>query len=271
VFHTDLEGAYSEVAITFDDPPTFTFVRSPFNFTRPLPRTELRELAAGRFGPDLDAQLRACTLPPTPPLSDDDRARIVRLAGDAWAAAETTAQTGGAGVLGGEQSSSMPNALPPATHPPSPIAPASLASTPPSAAVAPAPRRALKVLLTLRPDGPAGYRALVSVGAAGCDPHFATIEATGTLAAVLNAVPAIVAAAETRWCQAPRYPTTLRRTVTATAAPAKEAARLRAGVTRTADGAGAGTDPALTGAADLTTTDSPPAKPAATTQISLFG
>ena len=93
MFHTDLAGAYSEVAITLDNPPTFTFVRSPFNFTRPLPREELRGLATGRFGPDLDAQLRACTLPPTPPLSDDDWERIVRLASDAWAAVGTSVQT----------------------------------------------------------------------------------------------------------------------------------------------------------------------------------
>ena len=259
VFHTDLEGAYSEVAITLDDPPTFTFVRSPFNFTRPLPHAELRELAAGHFGPDLDAQLRACTLPPTPPLSDGDRARIVRLAGDAWAAVQTAAQT-----------SDTPNALSLTTSPPVPGVAASTVSAPGSVAVTPAPRNVLKVLLTLRPDGPAGYRALVGVGAAGCDPHFATIEASGPLQAVLNAVPAIVAAAETRWRTTPRYPTALRPTVPATAVPAKAPSHPKATVTRANSAAGAGGDSALSGAVP-TTTDSSPAKPATTTQISLFG
>ncbi|HEU5424092.1 MAG TPA: hypothetical protein VFU72_11165 [Nitrolancea sp.] len=119
------------------------------------------------------------------------------------------------------------------------------------------------MLLTLRPDGPTGYRALVGVGTAGCDPHLATIEATGTLAAVLNAVPEIVAAAETRWRATPRYPTVLRPAVLATVAPTKASSHPKAAVTKATGVAGAGIDSA--------TPDSSPAKPAATTQISLFG
>ena len=103
----------------------------------------------------------------------------------------------------------------------------------------------------------------MGVGADGCDPQFATIEATGTLATVLNAVPALVAAAETHWRAAPRYPTALRPTVTTTVALAKASSHPKAAVTKAAGVAGAGIDSA--------TLDNPPAKPAATTQISLFG
>ena len=271
VFHTDLDGAYSEVAITLDDPPTFAFVRSPFNFTRPLPRDELRDLAAGHFGPDLDAQLRACTLPPTPPLSDGDRARIVRLARDAWATAATPTPISNEATLGDEQTSDTLTALPTTMTVPDSVVATSVAIVSPNTAADPASRRVLKVLLTIQPEGGAGYRALVGVGATGCDPHFATIEAAGALAAILHAVPAIIAAAETHWRVAPRYPTAPRPTVPATAVSAKAPARPKAGVTQATGVRGVGIDAALTGAATPVTTDGPPAKPAATTQISLFG
>jgi hypothetical protein len=80
-------------------------------------------------------------------------------------------------------------------------------------------RRSLKLVVTLHPAGGAGtlgaavqhgatpvggYRAVMSVDAAGCDPVIRT--ATGeSLAAVLAVVPALVAAAESQWDAQPRY------------------------------------------------------------------
>lgn len=265
VFHADLEVAYSEVEITLGDPPTFAFVRSPFNFTRPMSLDELRGLAEGQFGADLDAQLRACTLPPATPLSDGDRARIVRLADEAWSAATAV---GDAPTAAAEVPEPTPVPEPPADT--IAVAGATIAAPGdlPVAATSPAPRRALKVLLTLQPDGTDDYRALVGVGADGCDPHFGATGAPLPLAAALAAVPAIVAAAEARWLTAPRYPT---------AKPAGSAATTK-GMTPPKAGAGKATKPGAEGAGTASVgtsvvpqTPPTPAKPAAKNQISLFG
>jgi hypothetical protein len=240
VFHADLEVAYSEVEITLDDPPIFAFVRAPFNFARPLPRDDLRALAEGRFGADLDAQLRACTLPPSPPLSDGDRERIVRLADEAWSAVSATDDAAPAvGATGSAPDADRP--------PPAPV-----------------PRRALKVLLTLRPDGPDAYRALVGVGADGCDPHFGATDEPLPLDQALGAVPEIVAAAEARWRAAPRHPTVA--TATKGTAPTRATAT-RAAARKPAEAAVAATDdtPPATVAAPA------PARPAARNQLTLFG
>jgi hypothetical protein len=82
-FRAELAEVRGEAAISLGDPPTLAFSRPPYGFTRPLAREELGALAAGRFSADLDAQLRACAPPPLPLLGDADRARIVRLAGEA--------------------------------------------------------------------------------------------------------------------------------------------------------------------------------------------
>ncbi len=284
VFHTDLEGNYSEVEITLDDPPTFAFVRGPFNFTRPLPRDELRELAEGRFGADLDAQLRACTSPPAPPFSDADRERIVRLADEAWsaAAADHTIMAGAGAPPGAAPAASAADEELDADQPlPVPSAdPASSAVTVvaativapgelPASLAPPAPRRTLKVLLTLRPDGPDGYRALVGVGADGCDPHFGATDAPLPLAAALDAVPAIVAAAEARWLTAPRYPATAR--PIGSAATTKGAASPRAGAGKAAKPVAQETGTSTTVNAPVPEAQPAPAKPATKNQISLFG
>ena len=70
---------------------------------------------------------------------------------------------------------------------------------------APAPRRSLKLVVTLRPVGGAGYRALLALGADGCDPLLRSAEA-GDLQGALDEVPALVAEAEDRWQTHPRNP-----------------------------------------------------------------
>ena len=92
----------------------------------------------------------------------------------------------------------------------------------PAAAIE-APRRALKLVLSLQPATGAetpGYRAVVAVGAAGCDPLFRSLEVAG-LPAALAEVPALVADAEARWQTQPRYPATTRPGTQAAAPPSR--------------------------------------------------
>ncbi|HEX5502458.1 MAG TPA: hypothetical protein VFW96_07525 [Thermomicrobiales bacterium] len=295
-FHTDLATAYGEVEITLGDEPTIAFSRSPFGFTRPLPADELRELAAGRFGPGLDAQLHACTLPPDPPLADADRARIVALAAEAWAAgAEHAADPGQSGAGAATERATDGGSLDRAGEPPissvaeagAPVpAPvptadvsaadalralqhageddvvaadvASTATSPPPAR--PAARRALTVRLTLRPAGASAYRALVGVGADGCDPQFRALGDALPLDTVLAAVPAAVAAAEARWLATPRYPA-------ASAAPAAPT-KARAASAKAANPA----TPEPAAGAPVAATPAPAtARPAPKQQLDLFG
>ena len=68
-----------------------------------------------------------------------------------------------------------------------------------------ASRRALKLVLHLQPVGAAGYRALLALGADGCDPLLRFTE-VANLAAALDEVPGLVAEAEAHWQAQPRYP-----------------------------------------------------------------
>jgi len=70
----------------------------------------------------------------------------------------------------------------------------------------PSPRRALKLVVTLRPNGNAGYVAVLALGAEGCDPLLRVAPVDDFLAA-LEDVPALLAEAEARWQVTPRYPT----------------------------------------------------------------
>ena len=147
------------------------------------------------------------------------------------------------------------------------------------AAASEAPRRALKLVLSLQPatgsEAP-GYRALLAVGAEGCDPLFRSVEVAG-LPAALAEVPALVADAEARWQTQPHYP--------ATTPPAAKAAapRSRAGKSgRPALPSGA-TDQAATdqaapaeresaaGAPPARPRSQPAPKPAPADQLLLFG
>ena len=68
------------------------------------------------------------------------------------------------------------------------------------------PARILKVVLTLQPRDDAHYRALIALGANGCDPILHTLDAQD-LPAILAAIPDLVAQAEAHWVVHPRYPT----------------------------------------------------------------
>lgn len=264
-FHADLDGAYGEVEITLGDEPTVTFSRPPFGFTRPLPREELRALAAGRFGAGFDAQLRACTLPPAAPLGEAEREGIVRLADRAWSAVAAEGDAAGDVTAAAD---TVPFPTPPAGGAAGGgelvAAPGDVPAPPPAV-----PRRTLTVVLTLRPDGPDSFRALVGVGADGCDPHFGATGAPLPLAAVLGAVPAVVAAAEARWLTAPRYPRASRPSLPAPTASVQTAARAAARPVAGKTGERAGE--ATAGASGTAAAPPAPAKPAAKQQISLFG
>lgn len=69
----------------------------------------------------------------------------------------------------------------------------------------PSPRRALKLVVTLQPSDADGYRAVLAVGADGCDPLLRCVEGE-SLASILVAVPTLVAEAEARWQVERRYP-----------------------------------------------------------------
>jgi len=67
------------------------------------------------------------------------------------------------------------------------------------------PRRSLKLVVTLQPAGDHGYRAIVALGSADCDPLFRALDAPD-LPAALAGVPSLLAEAETHWNTQPRYP-----------------------------------------------------------------
>lgn len=301
-FRADLGAGHGEATITLGDLPTLAFSRPPYGFTRPLAREELGALAAGRFAADLDAQLRACAPPPLPPLDAADRARIVRLAGEAWialtvcpatpepeppvptpapgqatgqaglwptpAATRVVAQSPDAGAAAISSDEDEVNAAPANTDEPddgeTPIAGATAAS-PSEVARLPvpaAPRRALRVTLTLTPEGADAFQALVGVGAEGCDPHYHAVNQPGALATILDVVSGVIAAAEGRWLDAPRYPGS--GTAAAPAATARSAAPAKPGAKKPARRQPE-PDPASA------TAPAAAAAPAAKRQIELFG
>ena len=77
------------------------------------------------------------------------------------------------------------------------------AATVPSAAS----QHVLKLVVTLQPGEGQAYRAILALGADGCDPLLRCLEAE-TLPTILATVPALLAEAEARWAVQPRYPTT---------------------------------------------------------------
>lgn len=66
-------------------------------------------------------------------------------------------------------------------------------------------RTGVKLVIRLHPDASAGYRALLALGADGCDPELRAVAVPDLLAA-LDEVPALLANAEARWHTRPRYP-----------------------------------------------------------------
>jgi hypothetical protein len=67
------------------------------------------------------------------------------------------------------------------------------------------PRRALKLVVSLRPGNAMGYRALIALGCDGCDPLLRAAD-VADLVAALDEVPGLLAEAEGRWQLQPRYP-----------------------------------------------------------------
>jgi len=67
--------------------------------------------------------------------------------------------------------------------------------------------RSLKIVLTLQPEDAKGYRAMLAVGAEGCDPVLRSV-AVADIAEAVDQMPALVAEAEARWQLQPRYAAT---------------------------------------------------------------
>jgi hypothetical protein len=119
--------------------------------------------------------------------------------------------TGGVPAPGGAEAQRVDGA--PAAEP----APGQGAAPPdagPAAEPAAPERRALKLVVSCRPEAGV-YRVLLALGAEGCDPLFRTATADG-LQAALDGVPALLAEAEERWRAQPRYPAATRPRPTAT-------------------------------------------------------
>ena len=150
------------------------------------------------------------------------------------------------------QSTAAAPADPPAGESTAPAA----ATEPPTGAPAEPRRRAVKLVITLEPTGDAGYRALLALGADGCDPSFRTAPVDG-IPAALDEVPALLVDAEARWQDQPRYP--------AMAAPPRSARS--GGATGRVD-----TPPSAAPArtSEATTTDAPAPKSAPKSQLDLF-
>ncbi len=70
---------------------------------------------------------------------------------------------------------------------------------------APPARRGLKLVVTLRPDDGAAYRAVLALGADGCDPLLRAAD-VDDLQAALDEVPGLLAEAQARWAEQPRNP-----------------------------------------------------------------
>jgi hypothetical protein len=132
----------------------------------------------------------------------------------------------------------------------------------PAAGGAP-PRRALKLVVRLRPANAIGYRALIALGSDGCDPVLRAAD-VADLAGALEEVPGLLAEAAGRWQLQPRYPTTAEanaRPAAPSRAPASPRQRPRRGAAATPDEQG----PAPTSAQPPATTS------AQADQLALFG
>jgi hypothetical protein len=72
------------------------------------------------------------------------------------------------------------------------------------------PRRPLKLVLTLTPAQTVGYRALLALGADGCDPVLRSAH-VADLPAAFQELAALIAVAEARWQIQPRNPASTKR------------------------------------------------------------
>lgn len=169
----------------------------------------------------------------------------------------------------------MPTAMAAAEHiPPAPAddAPAFTTTTEQAGpTAAEPPSRTLKLVLTLRPDEGAGYRALLALGTEGCDPLFRSC-AVPDLPAAFDQAVALATEAEAHWQHQPRNPgPTASRVKPAPPRRPSGDPGIAATTTDTATSpASSETQPAGTsraGEPDIT----PAPAPKATGQLSLFG
>jgi hypothetical protein len=126
-------------------------------------------------------------------------------------------------------------------------------------------RRGMKLVVTLRQDDGGAYRAVLALGADGCDPLLRAAD-VDDLPAALDEVPALLAEAQARWAEQPRNPA---------ARPARPS-RAAANRAPAAAPAPAAVTPAATAApAAPPTGNRPPAataaQPAGPGQLTLFG
>lgn len=122
----------------------------------------------------------------------------------------------------------------------------------------PGPRRGLKLVVWLRPEGAADYRAVLALGADGCDPLLRSA-GVSDLQAALDEVPGLLAEAEARWAGQPRNPA---------ARPARAARGAPRQRPPTAPPAPALANPAT---AESAPPAADPHEPAPAGQLSLFG
>ncbi|MBI4499070.1 MAG: hypothetical protein HY689_14365 [Chloroflexi bacterium] len=101
-------------------------------------------------------------------------------------------------------------------------------TTTPAAPQDAGPQRAVKIVITFLPAAGQGQRAVLAVGAEGCDPRFRSLE-VDDLTTALDEVPGLVAEAEARWQVQPRNPAnppaSARRATPKVAAPDKREAQ----------------------------------------------
>jgi hypothetical protein len=131
-------------------------------------------------------------------------------------------------------------------------------------------RRTLKLVVSLRPGGDLGYRALLALGADGCDPLLRTVD-VADLASALDELPGLLAEAEGRWQLQPRYPTAAP-TKARSAAPNRTPVPSRNGPRRETSTAA---DEPYEGPAlhppSVPASSPPPARSSSTDQLALFG
>lgn len=82
-----------------------------------------------------------------------------------------------------------------------------LATAPEEGSVPAAPRRSLKLVVTLTPAEAGQYRAALALGADGCDPVLRSAMVSA-LSEALDQVPNLLDDAEAHWSRHPRNPTT---------------------------------------------------------------
>ena len=150
-----------------------------------------------------------------------------------------------------------------------PIEPSSI---PEESSVSPAPRRSLKLVVTLTPAEAGQYRATLALGADGCDPVLRSVTVSA-LSEALDQVPNLVEEAQAHWRLHPRNPTTVpatRRTAATRTRSGSTAADAQAAEREPRDPPDPGADAESSPSRPATNPVSVPARPTGD-QLTLFG